>query len=196
MVNVMIVDAEELKVSEWALEYYNYSLENKLLPKDMIDYDFTQYINREQFCDLVYTTLLNFAFEEKNEYEGTNVFTDTNSQSILSLYEKGIIYGKSHDKFCPDDNLTREEAAVIMYRARNYYSKDEREPMNVVFYYDEEKISDWARKAVFRLKEWGWMTGISREVFSPQQNISAEEAMKINTYMCKFLFKYNLEPDN
>lgn len=194
--NVVVACAEELEVSEWALDYYEYSLENQLLPEYMLDYDFTQYINREQFCDLVYTTLKKGRGEGENTDEDINVFIDTDSKSVMYLYEKKIIYGKSYNEFCPNDYLTREEAAVIIYRARNYYNKDEREPMNVLFYYDEDKISNWAQKAVFRLKEWGWMTGITREIFSPQQKISPEEVMKLNTYMYKNLCENKTEPVN
>lgn len=181
------VSAENLKVSDWATEYYKFSNENLLLPEYMIEYDFTQCISRESFCDLVATSLKKGLNEEDNKNE--HFFVDTDNENVLYLREKNIIMGKSENEFCPKDRLTREEAATIVYRTRNYVKEDNREPNDVVFYYDEDDISGWAQKAVFRLKEWGWMVGVSKEFFLPQREISVEETMKLNYYLYKNLFQ-------
>ena len=78
-------------------------------------YRYQMSITREEFCELIY----NYCYNVKKEVGiavGENPFKDTNNSNIIRLYKMGIINGKSDTEFAPNDFLTREEAATILFR--------------------------------------------------------------------------------
>ncbi len=83
-----------------------------LLPNFFSDRDLTANISRIDFCHLAYKML-----EQKSLISDNNVkssFADTDDNEVAFLANSGIINGRSETKFAPNDDITREEAAVIL----------------------------------------------------------------------------------
>ena len=105
------------------------------------------HITRGEFC-----VILDRLFEYEDTAE--NNFTDLGGgfykESVLKASAAGVIAGYEN-KIRPDDDITREEAAVMLCRAYDIELES----------YDgeSESVSEWAEDAVYTLMNNGVMSG-------------------------------------
>lgn len=113
-------------------------------------------------------------------------FTDVKDSDWFKPYvEKavalGIIKGAG-DKFMPLSSVTREDAAVIIYR----YLKDKITFSESKTFSDEESISDYAKEAVSALSGEGIINGMGNGNFAPKNTLTrAQAAVLINSVISK-----------
>ena len=166
--------AEDVKISDWAEESVRraHSLN---IAEEGRDYDYTAAITREEFCELVFNTIIAVQGSVTTE-EKPNVFTDTDNSKVIALNRLGIISGKTDTEFFPNDALTREEAASIIVRMINAVM-----PMavhEVYFMYDDmDQVSDWAADSVQIISNMGFMTGVGGNKFAPKDKYTVEQSM-------------------
>jgi hypothetical protein len=106
-----------------------------------------------------------------------NTFTDLPekwyTKDILALNAADVLQG-ANGKVRPEDNITREEAAVMFGRA---FSVDEGKGASTRFS-DTGTISSWAQPLVFGMEAKGYVSGSSGQ-FRPRDHISRAEVVKI-----------------
>ena len=98
--------AEDVKISDWAEESVRRAHGLNIADEGR-DYDYTAAITREEFCELVFNTIIAVQGSVTTE-EKPNVFTDTDNSKVIALNRLGIISGKTDTEFFPNDALTRE----------------------------------------------------------------------------------------
>lgn len=95
----------------------------------------------------------------------------------------GIIEGKTPTAFFPNDNITREEAGVMLYRLAvlqdSRVLQESEDLLKNRIFTDEASISDWALEPVERLKESAILLGDNYRNFKPQDAISRCEVAKM-----------------
>jgi hypothetical protein len=82
--------------------------------------------------------------------------------------ENGIVSGYGDGRFAPDENITREQMAVIL---RNYELYTDKIPEDILMdreFADWKKISGWAKDAVNRLVIQGIINGKPDNLFDPK----------------------------
>lgn len=111
-------------------------------------------------------------------------FSDISSSSeqnaILSLAKRGILNGKTENEFCPDDYVTRAEFCAILTRAFGISSEKEIDFSDVF-------ASSWYYNYVKTLYGFGIINGTGNNLFSPEKNITREQAMLMlyrSSYIC------------
>ncbi|MGM9551004.1 MAG: leucine-rich repeat protein, partial [Clostridia bacterium] len=109
---------------------------------------------------------------------------DTNSYYIEAVRwaaSQGIVNGRSETEFAPDDSITREQIAAIMYRYARYkgYDVSVGEDTNVLSYTDAEKISEYAITSVQYAVGAGMMNGKTNTTINPQDNATRAEVATI-----------------
>lgn len=132
-------------------------------------------ITREAFCELVYN-LIKAVLNKSYTIDTSFKFNDTDSEAVLVLNSLGIIKGKTETEFAPDDNLTREEAAVIIMRMINNLMPMAMTEMLFV-YEDINEISDWAADDVQKISNLGFMQGVGNGKFAPKATYKTEQAI-------------------
>jgi len=85
-----------------------------------------------------------------------------------------IITGDGNGNFRPNDLITREDICVILSRV----SSAKNAAMTELFY-DDAEISDYAKNAVYVMKETGIVNGIGDNLFAPKANATRAMAAKI-----------------
>lgn len=104
------------------------------------------------------------------------VFTDTAGHwaqdSIAAAAHYGIVNGYNGDKFGPNDNITREQMAVMVINAAQLTPTT-----SGLSFRDSASISGWAREAVAIAVEIGIIKGYSDSSFRPQANATRAEAV-------------------
>lgn len=82
------------------------------------------YITRQDFVTIIYRAMQKYGISGTDD-ENIDIFSDTESiaeyarESANYLKKCGIIEGRENNYFCPSDNITRAEAAKILYSIRN-----------------------------------------------------------------------------
>lgn len=101
--------------------------------------------------------------------------TDTwYTEAVLQVNAAGIILGYE-DKVRPEDNITRQEAAVMIARALGL---DQTMPDFQLPYLDAAEVADWALPVVTTLSAAGYITD-SPEYFRPNEAITRAEVVVI-----------------
>ena len=108
--------------------------------------------------------------------------TDWFFEAVLSAYENGVINGTGNDNFAPSENITRQDAAVILYRAseKKLALSGEKE------FKDSGEVSDYAKNAVSVFGANGIINGFEDGSFAPKMPITrAQAAVIINNILNK-----------
>ena len=96
--------------------------------------------------------------------------------------------GKEHHKtgitFAPNDFITREEAATILYRMAKVMGigLGVMRP-EVVYYWDEDKASDWALDAIKYMRNIRVMDGVNGYEFYPKDTYTVEQLLSRKKYI-------------
>lgn len=98
-------------------------------------------------------------------------------ESIASAFEGGIVSGQSSTLFGVGAQITRQDMAVIVYRAAQKQGMEF--DLQRDNFADDEQISDYAKEAVYALKEKGIISGVGENSFEPQRNATRAEAAKM-----------------
>lgn len=94
---------------------------------------------------------------------------------IEAAYRRGIITGMDDTTFSPDERITREQMAVIIYRA--YLLAEGPLPFDMdLRYYDSFMISHWAYESVKNCTNLNILTGNEASIFKPQDHATRAEA--------------------
>lgn len=93
------------------------------------------------------------------------------TKAALWAYETGIVKGVNDYIFAPNDAITREQAAVILYR---YCQLNEPSLNGEVCYKDWFEVSDWAKEAVAATTQCKLFIGYN-ESFNPKAFITRAE---------------------
>ena len=122
------------------------------------------------------------AFAQKAESENIS-FTDADNNAWYGEYLKkavsaGIIKGYDDGSFGIGEFITRQDMVVMLNRTAKYAGVvfDTESPEK---FSDDADIADYAKEAVYLLKEAGIVNGVSESEFSPKANASRAQAAKV-----------------
>ncbi len=104
---------------------------------------------------------------------------------LVAANKKGIINGNQNGEFTPDRPLMRQQAAAMIVRALGLEGKAP-DPGYKTHYLDDDKISDYARDAVYVASELGIMTG-SNGNFDPFGKLTRAQSAKIIERFLEYL---------
>ncbi len=164
-------------ISDWARNDIKDAISRNIIGLYDGEGDFTQNVTRVNFCSYAYRVLvINKSMEEKDYFKiYENPYEDALSNEAIAFYHAGIMTGKGEKTFAPEDHLTREEAAAIIYRMMEYMKK----PLDSTAapeYEDADEISDWAKNAVAAVSAAGIMSGDGVK-FDPKGEYTIEQAV-------------------
>ena len=162
-------------ISSWAKDSVAVAEKiNLIQPSE--NYNYTAFITREEFCGLIFSYIRNVA-EILDSPNAVMPFSDTNNAHIGILNLWGIIKGKSETEFAPNDSLTREEAAVILYRMISKIYPGWDATAQYFDFADSGEISDWAMNDIQVICNMGIMQGIGDNRFAPKELYTTEQAV-------------------
>jgi|GEM_PF-790287 len=115
---------------------------------------------------------------------GASSFTDVKSgmwysESIAGAAELGIVKGKPDGSFGVSDAISREEMAVMIYRAMQAVEVELPAVQNegeLAAFADAASIADYAKEAVEALQRAGLIQGFNDGLFSPEAHTTRAQA--------------------
>lgn len=113
----------------------------------------------------------------------TNSFNDVEdtwyTNAVAWASNNGIVSGYGNGKFGPNDTITREQMASIIYNYAKYKGYDVTTNTNVLSFSDTGSISSWAKDAMSFVVENGIMTGKDNNKLDPKATATRAEVAAI-----------------
>lgn len=134
----------------------------------------SNHITRAEFAKLISEFVENFDIDNAIAFQDVQA-SDWYSAAIAAVSAGGLIEGDGVN-FYPNRYITREDAAVILFRLLK--SKG-RELRGNKYFADRNEISDYAKNAVVALGEAQIVKGIGNNMFMPKNNITRAESAQL-----------------
>ena len=167
--------------SDWFFENVKYAHENGLL-KGISETEFGPQI--EMTRAMLVTVL--YRAEGEPAVNKSIPFADVDvnayyASAIIWAEANGIVNGVTENEFSPDENITREQIAAIMFRYAKYkgYDVGLGENTNILSYTDAESISEYAISAMQYAVGSGLMKGKTESTINPLDNATRAEIAAI-----------------
>lgn len=166
--------------SAWAQKSVDAARAAGIVPAQ-VNSAFDTAITREDFCSLAAAVYR--AWEKKDAltaYTSSSVsFSDTDNADVLLCASAGVVNGVGNGKFAPQKNITRQEAASMLYRlaALNKNTKDDEATSLPHIFADSANIQSWAWKNVDWVYRQGIMNGMGENTFAPDGEYTREQSI-------------------
>lgn len=108
------------------------------------------------------------------------------AKAIAWAANNGIIEGYSASSFGPNDAITREQLATVLYRYAKYLGYTTT-GSSLSGYYDASRVSSWAKDAMGWAVKNGVVTGVSSTWLNPNGTASRAEAAQMFMNFYEFL---------
>lgn len=194
-------DAEEYSVvspacSNWAKEDIIAALELGLIPREL-QCEYAQNITRLEFakiamnfCGLQYRCAGSSACSLAARYYGplegatSEQFEDCSDNDIRYARSAGLISGVGDNRFEPDREINRAEAAAMLLNAYRVYTGDLYDENSTLLadapaltYADAKAVAGWAQAPAALLAHWGIMNGVGGNEFDPAGFYTREQCI-------------------
>ncbi len=166
----LISDYDDVERGAW-YESYIASAKNAGLVNGISDTTFGvgSEIRRQDAAVIIARSMDNIGTESDYRFNDDGEISNYAKSAVYGLYEAGIINGMDNGLFEPKGNLTRAQAAVMIYNMLNYNpdTKGVDDTPNTT-------VSKYAGK-LNMLKAFGFLKGIDEDKFDDEQAISAQK---------------------
>ena len=178
------------EMDDWAYPEVIEAIDAHLVPASLQN-QYRSNITRSQYCNLIVkavcemlgTTLDDLVMQRTGvpllQQVLERPFNDTADDDVTGAYALGLVVGYDDGdegySFRPDDLITRQEAAVLIWRVAGLLGMNNESPP-VSDYADRGRISDWALTQVDYVSSLGIMVGINENVFSPNARLTRQQS--------------------
>jgi len=178
--------------SKWAVNEVNESRNIGIIPDELCS-NYTKPITRSDFCKLIINTLIiqnnKIIMSTDNDIKKI-YYSDTDDIAVKQATVLGIVSGVGNNKFNPNGNISRQEAARMLYMAATISQRNTefKEYFNYMFYEDNkfldfpnkftdiDKIDYWGSVGVQYCFQNDIMFGVGNNAFNPSGTYSREQA--------------------
>lgn len=143
-------------------------------------------LSRAQLCQILYN------MEGRPAVTGSGSFSDLAdgawyTDAVTWAASKGIVDGYGGGLFGPDDNITREQLASILYRCAQARGDDVSvgEDTNILSYSDAADVAEYAVSAMQWACGAGVITGISESALAPRGEATRSQTAAMLMRFCE-----------
>lgn len=105
-----------------------------------------------------------------------DVATDTwYTDAVEWASENGIVNGVGNNRYAPNDEVTREQIATMLYRYAQYLGMDVSGRASLDKFYDGDQVSSWAKEAMEWAVKLGIFQGDDTGALNPKNNATRAE---------------------
>lgn len=133
-----------------------------------------------------------YRMTDSEKYEAENSFEDVPegewyTDAVMWAKMCGVTEGVSETEFAPDENLTREQMALIVYRFAQISGYDVSDAADISGFLDTEDVSDFAVDAVKWANKTEPIRGTGDNMLSPKETATRAEVATILMRFCNLL---------
>jgi len=131
-------------------------------------FDPQSFITRAEFAALITKVLPYETAETKISLFEDVQQNDWYFRPIQTAYKKDLMKGVSDSHFHPNENITRQEMAVVLAKILEKRKKAQEVDLSILEKFeDHDQIAPWAQKSVALLIQKGILSGIGENILSP-----------------------------
>jgi len=169
----------DVKENDWFYENVQYVVENKLMNGVAED----KFAPNETLTRAMLVTVL-YRNEGEPAVNKSIPFADVDmsawyTNAVVWAKQNGIVNGVTENEFAPDENITREQIAAIMFRYAQYKGMDAVTLEENLHFADANEISEYAVSAMNWAVGTGLMKGKSTTTINPKDNATRAEIAAI-----------------
>ncbi len=172
---------EDVNTSDWYYPDVEYAVVNGL----MNGASETAFAPNDKLTRAMLVTIL-YRNEGEPATNGKLSFADVEmgayyANAVSWAKQNGIVNGVTENEFAPNDNVTREQIAAVMYRYAKYkgYDVSVGENTNILSYDDYADISEYAIASMQYAVGSGLIKGKSESTLNPKDNATRAETAAI-----------------
>ena len=175
--------------SAWYAEAVKYAVKNNLLK----GISATEFAPEAEISRAMFVTVL-YRLEGEQKAALVNPFSDVAKDAwykdaVIWAYSKGIVAGVSEDTFAPNQSVTREQMAAILYQYARYKGCDMSKTADLSQYSDSDEVSAWALTAVKWANGASVVNGVSENALSPKTTATRAQAAAMFMRFCENIAK-------
>ena len=176
----------DVKQTDWYYNAVKYVYENNIIK----GYDSKTFAPNDKLTRGQLVTILH-RMEGSPKITGTSKFSDVQDSSkyyynaVIWATNKKIVSGYDNGKFGAEDNITREQLAVILWKYAKYKGKSVTASNNLSGFTDTNKISSWALTQVKWAVGAGVISGNANKTLNPLGNATRAEVAAMMEKYCK-----------
>lgn len=170
----------DVKSNDWYYPVIEYAYENSLMSGTGTGFEPNSAMTRAMLVTVLYRA------ENPTENSAENPFIDVDedawyTDAVAWAAENDIVNGITETEFAPDNNITREQLAVIIFRYAKYkkYDTSVGENTNILSYDDAADISEYAVEAIQYACGSGLINGKSESTVNPLDNATRAEVAAV-----------------
>lgn len=125
------------------------------------------------------------------------------SDAVSWASANGIVNGYGDGKFGPNDPITREQMATILYRYAQYKGYDVSRSADLSKYTDADQISNSSKEGMIWANAEGLIIGVTTTALAPQDNATRAQVAMILMRFCNVIIslplpdhEYTVDSDN
>lgn len=123
-------------------------LKHDFIPDNLM-IDGQKEITREEFCSIIVNLYEYVTNSTVKTTASISTFSDTSNPYVIKAFELGIVLGVEDRRFLPQDNITIQEKATMLYRTIKKINPNLGTDLRLDFNIsDEDQISPWALEAI------------------------------------------------
>ncbi|MGN1308027.1 MAG: endonuclease [Faecousia sp.] len=174
----------DVSEGDWYYEYVKYVYTNNIM-SGITETQFAPNVNlkRAEWAAALY------AVDWEPQVTYTAKFTDVSesdwyAKAVIWASNVGVVNGMGDGTFAPNNNITREQLAVMLYRYANYIGYDTSKRASISAYSDASSVSSYATEAMRWAVAEGIINGKTATTLVPQGNATRAECA---TMIVRFL---------
>ena len=175
----------DINTGAWYYDAVKYVVENGLMSgTGTYTFEPNTTLSRGMIAQMLY------ALEGKPSVSATNSFTDVSANDWYAkaaswAQSKGIITGYDDGRFAPNDPLTREQLALILYNYAQSKGYDTSAKADLSKYVDGSSTSAWAQTAMTWAVGEGLLSGRGLNMLYPTGTATRAEVAQIMMNFCE-----------
>ena len=180
---------EDVYVSDWYFDAVQYVYVNDMMAGTS---DITFSPNQTTTRGMIVTIL--YRLEGEPTVTGTTAFTDVTADqyyanAVAWAVQNGIVAGSDATTFAPNNAITREQMAAILYRYAQFKGYDVSAKADLSTYIDAADVSAYATDAMAWASQTGLITGTSATTLSPAGQATRAQVATILMRFCENVAK-------
>lgn len=178
----------DIKEKDWHYEAVKYVYENKLMEGTGNGFEPEIKMSRAMLVAVL------FRMASPEGVENKHTFSDVPegkwySDAVNWAAAKGIVSGVSETEFAPDNDISREQMALIIYRFAKLQGYDVSGKADISAFADAGDISDWAIDSICWAKKTEILSGTSKTTLSPRSTATRAQVAAILMRFCENVAK-------
>ena len=178
----------DVKKDDWHYESVKYVYENNLMQGTGNDFEPESKMSRAMLVTVLYR------MANSDETESLHNFDDVPlgewySDAVAWASSNGIISGVSENEFAPNEDITREQMSLIIYRFAKMQGFDVSEASALESFTDASDVSAWALDAIKWANSVTLVNGTSETTLSPKDTATRAQVAAILMRFCENIVK-------